>query len=133
VVASHHTSPFEVREVNGVNRAFDCKESGEDYLVVPVRSGARRLRGRERFTTNGDALGNYPLTLGNKNPYVDTHLGREVRWFLTLRSDIDMRLPDEILKCVVFIGKKRDEEIQYCGTGFLVQMQTSRSDRSLPL
>src|SRR5438105_14355736 len=33
-----------------------------------------------------------------------------------------MRLPDEILKCVVFIGKKIANEIHYGGTGFLVYL-----------
>ncbi len=31
-----------------------------------------------------------------------------------------MRLPDEVLKSVVFLGKKKGSEIQYGGTGFLV-------------
>ena len=39
-----------------------------------------------------------------------------------------MRLPNEILKSVVFLGKKRGEEIRYGGTGFLVYLEQKIED-----
>src|SRR5438477_12251658 len=77
------------------------------------------------FVRAGEALakellfGNYPLTVGKQNPYVDYRLGGVPKYYLTPRKDIDMLLPNEILKSVVFLGKKRGEEIRYGGTGFL--------------
>jgi len=65
-------------------------------------------------------VSDYPLTVGKENPYVDWRLGGKPRHFLTPRTDFNMRLPNEVLKSVVFLGKKRGEEIRYGGTGFLV-------------
>jgi len=68
-------------------------------------------------------FGNYPLTVGNKNPYVDYRLGGVPRYSLTPRKDIDMRVPDEVLKCVVFIGREHGVSIKYFGTGFFVLLK----------
>src|SRR5437773_11528704 len=47
--------------------------------------------------------GNYPLTVGNDNPYVDYRLGGVARYYFPPKKDINMRVPDQVLKCVVFI------------------------------
>jgi hypothetical protein len=65
-------------------------------------------------------LGKYPLTVGKDNPYVDYRLGGVARYSLTPRKDIDMRVPEEVLKCVVFIGREYGVSVKYIGTGFLV-------------
>ena len=75
-------------------------------------------------------ISNYPLTVGNKNPYVDYRLGGVAKYYLTPRKDIDMLLPNEILKSVVFLGKKRGEEIRYGGTGFLVYLEQIEDGRT---
>jgi len=68
-------------------------------------------------------FGNYPLTVGNKNPYVDYRLGGIPRYSLTPRKDIDMRVPDEVLKSVVFIGVQQGAVTKYIGTGFFVLLR----------
>jgi len=73
---------------------------------------------------------NYPLTVGKQNPYVDYRLGGVPKYYLTPRKDIDMLLPNEILKSVVFLGKKRGEEIRYGGTGFLVYLEQIEDGRT---
>lgn len=75
--------------------------------------------------------GNYPLTVCNENPYADSRLGGIVRYFVTPRADFNMRVPDEILKCVVFIGKKTPAgDIHYGGTGFLVLLRVVEDGRT---
>jgi len=69
------------------------------------------------------AKGKYPLTVGSRNPYVDYRLGGIPRYYLTPRADIDMRVPDEILKCVVFIGREHGFTTKYIGTAFFILLQ----------
>jgi hypothetical protein len=66
--------------------------------------------------------GNYPLTVGTRNPYVDYRLGGVGRYFAPPRKDTDMRVPDEVLRCVVFIGREYGTAIKYIGTGFFVSL-----------
>jgi hypothetical protein len=72
--------------------------------------------------------GNYPLTVGKENPYVDYRLGGIARYFFPPREDIDMRVPDEILKCVVFLGVDHGAETKYVGTAFFVQMEEKENE-----
>jgi hypothetical protein len=51
---------------------------------------------------------------------VDYRLGGIPTYYMDPSRDGDMRIPDTILKCVVFIGRREGEEIKYRGTGFLV-------------
>jgi hypothetical protein len=61
------------------------------------------------------------LTVGTPNPYVDFRLGGMPRHFLTPSEDINMLIPNEIIKSVVFIGiKRKSGELYYGGTGFFV-------------
>jgi hypothetical protein len=69
---------------------------------------------------NYTEAGNYPLTVGKDKPYVDYRLGGVARYSLTPRKDIDMHVPEEVLKCVVFIGREYGVSVKYIGTGFLV-------------
>jgi hypothetical protein len=57
--------------------------------------------------------------------YCDTRLGGKPRWFLTPPEDWNMRIPDEIRDCVVFLGKRvmrvgGVQEDIWGGTGFFV-------------
>lgn len=59
------------------------------------------------------------------NKLVDRRLGNAVRYYLSPRGDIDMRVPDEVRQCVVFIGlpvKLPDgqEGLRFKGTAFFV-------------
>jgi hypothetical protein len=97
-------------------------------LVEQPRGWRERLRAvlhRGNFPE-----GNYPFTVGTKNPYVDYRLGGVPQYYLTPRKDIDMRLPDEVLKSVVFIGKKVRDKIHYGGTGFLLWLREVEDGRT---
>ena len=72
-------------------------------------------------------LGNYPLTVGTKNPYVDYRLGGIPRYSLDPRRDVDMRVPEEVLKNVVFIGAQDGAVTKYIGTGFFVLFRESEA------
>ncbi len=57
----------------------------------------------------------------------DTRLGGVVRYYLSPPKDWNMFIPDEVLKCVVFIGIEQTDEknVKSChfgGTGFLVSI-----------
>ena len=67
--------------------------------------------------------GNYPLTVCMQNPYIDYRLGGVARYSLTPRKDINMRVPDEVLKCVVFLGIEHGASVKWVGTGFLVSLE----------
>jgi hypothetical protein len=69
------------------------------------------------------AIGNYPLTVGKQNPYVDYRLGGVPRYFASPRNDIDMRVPDETLKCVIFIGVQHATATKYIGAGFFISLR----------
>lgn len=53
---------------------------------------------------------------------IDYRLGGKPRYFVGEPRDWNMRLPDEVLKCVVFIGKKERGSIKWGGTGFLISL-----------
>jgi hypothetical protein len=63
------------------------------------------------------------LTVGNNNPYVDYRLGGEPIYYFTPREDINMRVPNEVMKCIVFLGIEHEFSTKYVGTGFLVSME----------
>src|SRR5688500_17466283 len=59
--------------------------------------------------------------------YVDRRLGGVDRWYLHRPRELDMRVPDELLKCVVFIGTTEypdgsSEHAEHTleGTGFII-------------
>jgi hypothetical protein len=58
-----------------------------------------------------------------QNPYIDYRLGGVARYSLTPRKDINMRVPDEVLKCVVFLGIEHGASVKWVGTGFLVSLE----------
>jgi len=66
--------------------------------------------------------GNYPLTVGTQDfSVVDSRFGSGDRYHLTPPKDINMRVPDEIRKSVVFIGVKEDlPEWEWKGTGYII-------------
>lgn len=74
------------------------------------------------------ARGNYPLTVGKDTPYIDYRLGGVARYYLTPRKDINMRVPDEALKCVVFLGREHGVAVDWIGTGFLVSLEEKEDD-----
>ena len=56
---------------------------------------------------------------------VDIRPGGIPRWHLAPREDIDMRVPDEVRQCVVFIGlpeqgTEGQQVLSYRGTAFFV-------------
>jgi hypothetical protein len=68
--------------------------------------------------------------------YVDRRLGGIEKWYLHPPPDYDMRVPDELRKCVVFIGvtvrsdqpDEPSEQPRYEGTGFFVALPSTRVD-----
>ncbi|MBZ5549172.1 MAG: hypothetical protein LAO22_14650 [Acidobacteriia bacterium] len=54
---------------------------------------------------------------------MDYRLGGVPQYFFTPREDIDMRVPNEVLKCVVFLGRDHGLVVDWIGTGFLVAVQ----------
>lgn len=51
---------------------------------------------------------------------VDYRFGDGPRYHLTEPKDINMRVPDQIKKCVLFVGSADMPEPEYGGTGFIV-------------
>jgi hypothetical protein len=66
--------------------------------------------------------------------FLDTRLGNDQHWFLTAPKDSVMRVPEVVRKCVVFLGrvfpKGYEEELYFCGTGFVVSVPSSLPERS---
>jgi hypothetical protein len=62
------------------------------------------------------------LTVGKQNPtLVDVRFGDAPRYHLTEPKDIDMRVPDQIRDCVVFVGVPGEmPDPEYRGTAFIV-------------
>ena len=76
-------------------------------------------------------FGNYPLTVGNKYAHpVDLRLGGYPRWWLRPPSDINMRLPNQVLNTVCFIAHD-EAEIRFGGTGFLVAIKGAHENAFL--
>lgn len=57
---------------------------------------------------------------------VDTRLAGVPRYFLGQPEDADMRVPDHIVKCVVFLGLRVGFDPQYVGTAFIVTIKRNR-------
>jgi hypothetical protein len=75
------------------------------------------------------ARGNYPLTVGtHSSRLVDRRMGNAPRYYLgAAPAEIDMRVPDTVRKCVLFIGvRDLDESITYGGTAFVVTVPGTR-------
>jgi hypothetical protein len=73
--------------------------------------------------------GNYPLTVGTLNPrLVDERFGDGARYYLYEPKDIDMRVPDQIKKTILFIGLPDMPEPEYRGTGFIVTVPGTQSN-----
>src|SRR5580692_10791613 len=68
-----------------------------------------------------------------KGAVCDTRLARCPQWYLIPPPGINMRIPPKIKKSVVFIGIKHADsgidEYDYCGTGFIVSVESSRLKR----
>jgi len=66
---------------------------------------------------------------------VDTRMAGENKYYLTPRKDINMRVPDEIHKCVVFVGVNvpsgngGEDTLSYGGTAFIVALRMDPSTR----
>lgn len=61
---------------------------------------------------------------------IDNRIGNAPRYYLWPQEDMNMRVPDEILKSVVFIGTNDEPEPVYRGTGFLVSTPGAYGDVS---
>jgi len=68
------------------------------------------------------------LTVGMDNSYIDYRLGGMARYSLPPRKDINMRVPDEVLKCVVFLGVEHGVSVKWVGTGFLVSLEEKKGE-----
>ena len=58
---------------------------------------------------------------------IDKRLGGTVQWYITSREDINMRVPDEVRQCVVFVGlpiagPDGQERLNFKGTAFFVSL-----------
>jgi hypothetical protein len=66
------------------------------------------------------------VTLADK--LIDRRLGNTVTYYLSPREDINMRVPDEIRQCVVFVGlpeiRNGQQIISFKGTAFFVSFPT---------
>jgi len=66
-------------------------------------------------------MGNYPLTVGSLHSrLVDERFADGPRYYLSEPKDIDMRVPDEIRKTVLFVGLPEIPDPEYRGTAFIV-------------
>ena len=57
--------------------------------------------------------------------YIDKRLGNTLQYYLSPREDINMRVPDEIRQCVVFVGLPVTQPngqvaLSFKGTAFFV-------------
>jgi hypothetical protein len=55
--------------------------------------------------------------------YVDVRLAGKTRYHLTPPSDINMRVPDNVRKCVLFVGEPRIPDPHFGGTAFVVSVR----------
>lgn len=61
------------------------------------------------------------MTVGTQNlRLVDERFGDGPRYYLTEPKDIRMRVPDQVLKTVLFVGLPEIPDPEYRGTGFIV-------------
>ena len=73
-----------------------------------------------------NSISDSALTVGAHNDkLIDRRLGNTVQYYLSAREDIDMRVPDEVRQCVVFIGlpvklPNGQEGLTFKGTAFFV-------------
>lgn len=69
------------------------------------------------------------MTVGILNPrLVDERFGDGPRYYLYEPKDIDMRIPDQIRKCVLFVGLSEMPEPEYRGTGFIVTVPGTQNN-----
>jgi hypothetical protein len=69
-------------------------------------------------------------TMSAATLYRDTTLGGVERWFLGEPRDVDVTIPDEIRKCVGFVGfQMADGSMRLAGTVFFVSRQVQGMDR----
>jgi hypothetical protein len=64
----------------------------------------------------------------------DVRLANCPKWYLIPPQDINMRIPDNLKKCVTFVGikdpKENIEQIRYIGTAFIVSLPSSKVPNS---
>jgi hypothetical protein len=75
----------------------------------------------------------HPLGLAEGQIYVDTRLGGVKRYYLSPRKDMNMRIRDEMLHCVVFVGTETEtgngqKQVKFKGTAFFLAVQSARSN-----
>jgi hypothetical protein len=69
------------------------------------------------------------LTVGTHNlRLVDERFGDGPRYYLTEPKDINMRVPDQVLKTVVFVGLPEIPDPEYRGTAFIVTVPGTQSN-----
>ena len=69
------------------------------------------------------------MTVGMENlRLVDERFGDGPRYYLFETKDIDMRVPDQIKKCVLFVGLPEMPEPEYRGTAFIVTVPGTQSN-----
>ena len=69
------------------------------------------------------------MTVGIINPrLIDERFGDGPRYYLYEPKDIDMRIPDQVRKCVLFIGLPDMPEPEYRGTGFIATVPGTQSN-----
>jgi hypothetical protein len=65
-----------------------------------------------------------------KNAVCDTRLANCPQWYLMPPKDINMRIPETVRKCVVYLGVGKSDgknhQIQYGGTGFFIGVDSKR-------
>lgn len=54
--------------------------------------------------------------------YKDTRLGGVEKWYNFLPSDVNMRIPTEVLESVCFLCVKENEKVQMAGTAFFIEL-----------
>jgi len=87
------------------------------------------IRSNHGVTGNRPAKGNYPLTVCNQSlRLVDERFGDGPRYHLYEPKDINMRVPDQVQKCVLFVGLPEMPEPEYRGTAFIVTVPGTQSN-----
>lgn len=66
----------------------------------------------------------------NNSPFPDRRLANTVTWHLKPPNDINMRLPENITKCVAYLGNEitdsTKQKKEYRGTGFFVSKESKK-------
>jgi hypothetical protein len=78
------------------------------------------------YKAKSTIFGNYPLTVGTISGHIDRRFGDGDRYHLTPPKDINMRVPDEIRKSVLFIGTTENpDNPTWRATGYFLAVPDS--------